>query len=86
MSGTKQAAVTETGGWIEWNGGSVPVADGTVVEVKWRDGSIHKGREWSNPFSAYCNAFWQHTRPPEDHIIAYRIPDSTAPDPSRGGM
>lgn len=52
-------------GWIEWKGGECPVPQGTLVDIKLRDGrTVYDGN---------CGGFrWSHTGMTGD-IIAYRI-------------
>ena len=61
--------------WIKWEGGECPVACGTMVEVKYRDG------ECSGPLPALENvtggrdasyAFWKNDLQDND-IVFYRI-------------
>jgi len=52
-------------GWIEWCGGECPVADGVMVDVRFRCGEEEfycSGVEWD----------WTHNHPTHD-IIAYRV-------------
>lgn len=52
-------------GWIAWNGGDCPVADGTKTEMKFRTGVVavdSNPEEWK----------WAHSGQDGD-IIAYRI-------------
>lgn len=62
-------------GWIEWNGGAMPVSPGTLVDVRYRDGK--------RPFSGLAGdsdgagrdasvAFWNHDHFDND-IVAYRL-------------
>lgn len=50
--------------WIEWGGGSPPVSDDILVDVKFRSSYIEHGM-------AACDYWWEHTYE-EDDIIAYR--------------
>ena len=52
-------------GWIKWEGGECPVPEGTIVEVKFRDGDCEGG------FPA-GEAGWAHEWGTAD-IVAYRI-------------
>jgi hypothetical protein len=67
---------SDNDGWIEWNGGECPVAHGTLVVCRYRDGDIESGlvacelvpdryREASRPF-------WRHDDANND-IVAYRL-------------
>lgn len=49
--------------WIDWSGGSAPLAPRAFVEVKTRDGDIEDGEAVA--------FYWLHDREPSD-IIAYR--------------
>lgn len=50
--------------WIEWNGGSRPVGEDQVVEVKFRNGETEKG--------FVDSLFWTHYADGDD-IVAYRV-------------
>lgn len=54
--------------WVEWNGGKRPVAAGTIVDVKFRDGTIWK-------LELAENRDWEHdlARDRVNDIIAYRV-------------
>lgn len=58
------------GEWIEWKGGDQPVSDYSMVEVKFRNGSVEKGEfaecyEWNHGYHDLSTT--------EVDIIAYRI-------------
>lgn len=59
--------------WIEWNGGEYPVEEGTLVDVKYRDGEVATGvpalRKSGKPRAA---RFWGNRGDAYD-IIAYRL-------------
>ena len=60
--------------WIEWDGGSCPVPESTLVEVKFRDGSIS---------GAHCAGYWNwHWQPYNSKydIVAYRFPEPPMTD------
>lgn len=59
-------------GWIEWKGGECPVAEGTLIDIKDRDGQLHMEVEALGHFSNY-ETHWQHNCAEEIQIIAYRI-------------
>lgn len=62
--GVAQAA---DGSWIEWGGGSQPVADDAVVEVRLR-GIWETGRDTADCWN------WEHSATsPDADIIAYRV-------------
>lgn len=78
-------------GWIDWHGGECPVPDGTIVDVKWRNGTIHENQQaWEDGYYPSCEAcsyagfaFWRH-EPQENDIIAYRVcGQSDVPVPDR---
>jgi hypothetical protein len=54
-------------GWIAWNGGAMPVLNGTLVDVRHRSGSEYH-RQSAGFFFAYI---WSHNSKPGD-IVAYR--------------
>ena len=58
-------------GWIQWNGGDCPVPEGTVVDIKQRDGDIQQGQvvgegSWVEPL---C---WRDDDCMGD-IVAYKV-------------
>ncbi len=52
--------------WIEWRGGSCPLAPGTQFEAQHRGGHVTKNRV------AYANDRWEHLGT-ECDIVAYRV-------------
>ena len=63
-------------GWIEWNGGECPVADGALVACK-----IRTGKEWRNGKAIKADVLrWSHTGSTAD-IIAYRLHKSEQAEP-----
>ena len=50
------ALAAKNEGWIEWSGGECPVEESVLVDVKFRDGSIHKAQR-ANYYE------WGHGRP-----------------------
>lgn len=52
-------------GWVRHRGGKCPVDDFTLVDVKWRDGSIHEGK-------TATSWLWYHTKD-DDDIMRYKI-------------
>ena len=64
------ALAAKNEGWIEWSGGEFPVEESVLVDVKFRDGSIHKAQR-ANYYE------WGHGRPhfatTSCDIIAYRL-------------
>lgn len=76
-------ALPDADGWIEWHGGDCPVAEGTLVDVKFRD-----GREaYSTPANVIDNrysadashAFWNSDGADND-IVAYRLSQPDWPE------
>ena len=64
--------VDDSDGWIQWNGGEMPVEKGTLIDVKYRDGSMT-----SEVFYTCDNEFrysrnWCRLYSEKD-IIAYRL-------------
>ena len=57
--------VSETGGWIEWNGGSCPVDFNTLVDVRKKGGGTAR-----NVVGGSLR--WNRANHPKD-IIAYRV-------------
>lgn len=63
-------------GWIPWAGGECPVANGTLVDVRYRSGRENyelPANEIDDRFSndaSYC--FWHHDGMGND-IVAYRV-------------
>ena len=70
--------VVDSEGWIQWNGGEMPVEKGTLIDVKYRDQSenirVMAGFAFceigSNPLMSAVE--WKHYGSPGD-IIAYRL-------------
>lgn len=65
----------DTDGWIEWHGGECPVAEGALVDVKFRNGRIENGTpagEYNGSYSRMQAIDWSHNRFQSD-IIAYRL-------------
>ena len=66
--------------WIEWTGGDCPVAKGTLVDVKYRDGrsarGVTAGTEWGESGHVSDNGKnaegWSHDGIGAD-IVAYRL-------------
>lgn len=71
-----EPALPDTDGWIEWHGGKCPVAEGTLVDVKFRDGreaSSKPANVIDNRYSADASpAFWSSDGGGND-IVAYRL-------------
>lgn len=61
-------------GWIEWGGGACPVEEGTLVDVKYRDGDDFPDALGVPALSGYGtgSAFWELDGYNND-IIAYRL-------------
>lgn len=68
-----ESALAKNGCWIEWGGGECPVEDGTIIDVRYRDGQEKTlpanehidGREATNQYWRNCNQI--------NDIIAYRL-------------
>jgi hypothetical protein len=56
--------------WIVWDGGAMPVDSHTIVDVRHRDGSIHRHQLAGELWGAARN--WEHTNAPND-IVGYNI-------------
>lgn len=54
--------------WIKWEGGECPVPEGTLIDVKHRDGEKYK----KVPALRDCNVRWEHIGSVGD-IVAYRL-------------
>lgn len=65
----------EADDWIEWKGGECPVPDGTLVDVRYRDGQEQFGLPANELYDTpryAASAFWNHDGLKND-IIAYRV-------------
>lgn len=72
LSSTPQTAEqpgTDPDGWIPWGGGECPVAEGTLVDVLYKDGEEQAGMLC---LAVTITDIWRH-RGREDDIIAYRL-------------
>lgn len=58
--------------WIEWSGGECPVPKGTVIDVKYRDGSERLGAPALTIDNGTGAAFWVRDDVDQD-IVAYRL-------------
>lgn len=61
--------------WIEWTGGDCPVAKGTLVDVKYRDGHVERrlpANELHPSTRDASVAFWKNDGVDSD-IVAYRL-------------
>lgn len=85
-----QAPVANADGWIDWAGGEFPVAEGTLVDIKHRDGDEgfakvpgKRGTGWGNA----CAIRWGHEGVGGD-IIAWRLhqPQAEADHKHVGGV
>lgn len=70
-------AVVDSEGWIQWNGGEMPVEKGTLIDVKYRCGIVNlhvKAGEIPSGGSIprICAIDFKHNNVPGD-IIAYRL-------------
>lgn len=63
------------GDWIDWGGGTCPVADNTEIHVRCRDNS-----EYTTNIPQYVDG-WNHQVCAHGYeIIAYKVVDLTDPD------
>lgn len=80
--------------WIEWYGGKPPVTDGTLVEVKYRDGGTSivtsglndRDKGFKRVEGVYHATRWSHYRgdPMNSDIVAYRLySDAPVASPSK---
>lgn len=60
-----EAALAASEGWVEWGGGECPVEEGTLVDVRFRDGDDDRNIE-------AIDLLWNHENWSAD-IIAYRL-------------
>ena len=60
-----ETALAASEGWIEWGGGECPVEEGTLVDVRFRDGDDDRNIE-------AIDLLWNHENWSAD-IIAYRL-------------
>ena len=69
-----ESALAASEGWIEWGGGKRPVEEGTLVDVRFRDGDDDRNIE-------AIDLLWNHENWSAD-IIAYRLhnPDINSRD------
>lgn len=64
--------------WIDWGGGACPVPNGTVVDVRFRDGLEYMGEvagerpRGAMPGSKAHTSYWRHHGIAAD-IVAYRV-------------
>lgn len=70
-----ESALADSDGWIEWGGGECPVEEGTLVDVRYRDGQElstlpAKGKPEGGRDAS--RAFWHNDGNLND-IIAYRL-------------
>lgn len=60
-------------GWIEWEGGECPVDEGTLIDVRYRDGHEQAGCKcgvWGDEL--YATSYWLNSGG-HSNIIAYRL-------------
>lgn len=65
-----EAALAKNDGWIEWGGGECPVPENSLVEVKYRDGTIRDAYKASGYI--WANGYGDNETTDSD-IIAYRL-------------
>lgn len=60
--------------WTEWNGGEMPIAEGTLVDVKYRDGNEEFGIPAGVRIAGRRHAqWWVHDDDADTDIVAYRL-------------
>ena len=69
--------VVDSEGWIKWNGGEMPVENGTLIDVKYRDGQINEHIkagfvDISGTIATRCAGTFTHYNRDSD-IVAYRL-------------
>lgn len=67
--------MSETGEWIEHDGGPCPVSDDAIVYVEFRDGRKSK-KESRARFWKAANDWWRHQGDSSDNIISYWVVNS----------
>lgn len=65
-----EAALAKNDGWVEWGGGECPVPENSLVEVKYRDGTIRDAYKASGYI--WANGYGDNETTDSD-IIAYRL-------------
>ena len=66
---------TDADGWIAWNGGECPVGEGTLIDVKFLDGTVQmacEARGTKSESHKYWTNVWTHPGTDAD-ITAYRL-------------
>lgn len=76
--GKPVVTLDDNDGWIEWKGGEVPVPEGTVVDLKTRDGDTVYESVVGESGNNTWYQFWSHDGDNRE-IMAYRITPSTQP-------
>ena len=69
-----ETALAASEGWIEWGGGECPVEEGTLVDVRYRDGqelSALPANDIATSSRDASHAFWRNDGN-QNNIIAYR--------------
>lgn len=69
---SSEEVVATPDGWIPWSGGECPVPEGTLIDVKHKDGDIYRNK----PAGGEYNVRWTHCGSDGD-IVAYRIVDTS---------
>lgn len=62
-------------GWIKWEGGECPVAEGTMLDVRYRDGTVRgniPALVWADFEDDATEPYWENDGISND-IVAYRI-------------
>lgn len=68
---SERNAMSDDTGWIEWKGGECPVADGTMLDLRWDNDPEDKSffSTYGRYVVAECVAQW-------DRVTHYRIDDA----------
>ena len=70
--------VVDSEGWIKWNGGEMPVEEGTLIDVKYRNGKVNLHVSAGFPFVdngsiSGKHAFGWYSSKSKYSIVAYRL-------------
>lgn len=69
---SKKRKQDKKAGWINWDTGSCPVAEGTLIDVKYRNGKSTSQKMALVPGEGTVASFWRKDNH-ENDIIAYRL-------------
>lgn len=76
--GAPVETLDDSNGWVEWNGGECPVAEGTLIDQRLRDGREYFGSKVGQFGNSTRPAFWRHDGDRAE-VVAYRFSPSTQP-------